>query len=115
MEKIETFGDRLKFARKKIKMTQEELATKIDVKQNLISRLESGQVTTTSKVVQIADALTVSVYWLQTGKGSYKVTVQLSKLHDLELALEKFNLTEEELQEVEKAALDKAMNIFIRK
>jgi transcriptional regulator with XRE-family HTH domain len=115
MEKELTFGERLKFARKKAPMTQQALAEKINVKQNLISRIESGQVSTTSKVVALADTLNVSVFWLQTGKGSYKTTVQLSKLHDLELALEKFNLTREELLEVEKAAMDKAMSIYIRK
>ncbi len=115
MKNLNTLGERIKWARKQAKLSQADVEDKMDIKQSVLSRLETGQLKSTGNLVELADVLRVSSYWLQTGKGSHKTTVQLSKLRDLEIALEKFNLTEEELEFVEKQAINTAMNFFLKK
>ncbi|MDN6322670.1 MAG: helix-turn-helix transcriptional regulator [Halomonas sp.] len=62
--------DRLKQARKHRKMSQARLSEATGLDQTTISNLETGKVLSTSKLVQIADALDVDARWLATGAGS---------------------------------------------
>ena len=65
----DTVGKRLKKARKYAGMTQVELADAVDTKQGAISDLESGRNNSSTKLVQMALVLGVSVEWLSTGGG----------------------------------------------
>ncbi|WP_083970490.1 S24 family peptidase [Halomonas sp. S2151] len=62
--------DRLKQARKARKMSQVRLAEATGLDQTTISNLETGKVSSTSRIVQLAHALQVSPRWLATGDGS---------------------------------------------
>src|SRR5713226_8778841 len=61
-----TFGERLALIRKRRKMTQRQLAERIDCQQSDIHRLESGLVSDPhmSRLVALAQALQVSTDWL---------------------------------------------------
>jgi SOS-response transcriptional repressor LexA len=63
-------GIRLKQARLKKKLTQEELAEIVGIKQQAVQRIEAGKVRSTSYVVQLAKALNVSPEWLALGEGN---------------------------------------------
>lgn len=62
-----SLGIRLKQARLKKKLTQEELAEVVGIKQQAVQRIEAGKVKSTSYVVQLAQALDVSPEWLALG------------------------------------------------
>lgn len=116
MEHLETFADRLKWARTEHgqKISQKDLAELSGISQATINKLEKGQLKSTSKIVAIADALCVSVHWLESGNGKPENTlVSLTKLNRLEETLEKLGLTDEQIKRVEKAALEEAMKIIL--
>lgn len=60
---------RLKAARRHAKITQEQLADKIGIKQASISELETGKSGSTSFIAEIARACGVNPIWLATGEG----------------------------------------------
>jgi SOS-response transcriptional repressor LexA len=60
-------GTRLKQARQKKKLTQEDLASAIGIKQQAIQRIEAGKVKSTSYIVQMSRVLDVSPEWLALG------------------------------------------------
>lgn len=62
-----SLGIRLKQARLKKKLTQEELAEVVGIKQQAVQRIEAGKVKSTSYVVQLSQALNVSPEWLALG------------------------------------------------
>ncbi len=62
-----SLATRLKKARLKKKMTQQQLASEIGIKQQAVQRIEAGKVKSTSYIVQIAHALDVSPDWLALG------------------------------------------------
>ena len=62
------FGKRIKTARKHAKLTQVDLAEKINVAQASLSHLENSGFSS-SHTVQIATACGVSAHWLATGEG----------------------------------------------
>lgn len=61
--------DRLKSARNEAGLTQEELAEKSGVKQQMISKLETGKSKETTGIVALATALRKNPVWLETGRG----------------------------------------------
>lgn len=63
-----SLGIRLKQARLKKKLTQEELAEIVGIKQQAVQRIEAGKVKSTSYVVQLAQALDVTPEWLALGE-----------------------------------------------
>lgn len=67
---LETVGSRLKKARKYAGLTQVELAKKSGSKQGVISDLESGRNESSTKLVEMAEAMGVSAKWLATGEGN---------------------------------------------
>jgi transcriptional regulator with XRE-family HTH domain len=115
VENLNNLGERLQWARKKQGLTQYDIEESGVMKQSVYSKLERGLVANTSKIVELSDILNVSTYWLQTGKGSHESTIQLSKLTTLENAIKKYNLTEDEIALVEKYAIEKANEIFLKK
>lgn len=62
-----SLGLRLKQARHKKKLTQEELAEIVGIKQQAVQRIEAEKVKSTSYVVQLAQALDVTPEWLALG------------------------------------------------
>lgn len=62
--------DRLKAARKHAKLTQDELAGRIGVKQASISDLERGKSQATGFIARIANICGVDALWLESGKGN---------------------------------------------
>ncbi|OKO99351.1 XRE family transcriptional regulator [Xenorhabdus eapokensis] len=67
--KHETLAQRLKYALSLRGLTQMHLAQKVGVTQGAIQKLTSGKATSTRKILAIAEALDVSVAWLERGVG----------------------------------------------
>lgn len=67
MQFMDTFADRLKFARTRSKLNQEELAELSGVGQGIISKLERGRIQKTTSMVALARALKCNPSWLETG------------------------------------------------
>lgn len=64
-------NDRIREARRHVKMTQDALAKRIGLTKATISQWESGTTTPNGKnLINLAEALNVSPEWLLTGKGS---------------------------------------------
>jgi|GEM_PF-1170916 len=63
-----TLAVRLKQARLRKKLTQEELAETVGIKQQAVQRIEAGKVKSTSYVVQLAKCLGVTPEWLALGE-----------------------------------------------
>ncbi len=115
MESLDTIGKRLKWARKNAQLSQHDLEEKSGVAQSVISRLERGTLKKSTNLVMLANACNVSVFWLQTGHGDPMAVLMPSKFPELEHAVEKFNLNEDEMKTVERHAIDYAMQLFLNK
>lgn len=115
MHQLETLSQRLKWARKRAKLSQGKLAKLVNIEQSIISKLENNLLKSTNKIVEIANELSVSVYWLKTGNGDPDVVIPVSNFNQLELAVRKFGLSDEEILIVEKYAIEKATEIFLSK
>lgn len=68
VNELNTVGKRLKYARKKLKLSQIDLSNKTGCGQSTISDIESDSKPNTSYLIKIARALNVSVDWLETGE-----------------------------------------------
>ena len=66
---MNTFGDRLRDARKKSKLTQKEVAKRVGMSQPLLSELENNEYPTSGFTAQLAHLYKVSARWLAEGKG----------------------------------------------
>ena len=68
---MKTLAERLKFARLQMipKCSQQKLANMSGLSQTTITMLENGTRDSTTKIVELAKALGVSVDWLSTGNG----------------------------------------------
>lgn len=66
---MQTLADRLKAARKHAKLTQEELAARVGLRQAAISKLEKGDSVVTTSIVELAQACGVRIPWLRSGRG----------------------------------------------
>lgn len=71
---LNTYGKRLRAARKSVRLTQKQLADKVGLKQATISELENDEYDGSAKTAAIADVLGVSALWLAEGKGDPQVT-----------------------------------------
>lgn len=66
---MKVFSERLKTLRKEKKLTQTELASKLDISQKSYSNWESGKAEPTlDNIIKLADLLEVSLDWL-FGRG----------------------------------------------
>src|SRR5574343_386140 len=68
MPELKTFAERLRFARKRARMTQAQLAERVGVSQAIISQLETGAYDKTVYAAQLAFACDVPAAWLAAGK-----------------------------------------------
>ena len=66
---MNTLGKRLKAARKSKGFTQQELEKLSGVSQQLISKIESEKIESTTEVFNLAEVLDVNAKWLATGSG----------------------------------------------
>lgn len=67
---MDAVSERLKFARQKAKLTQEELANAISTHKNTIGRWERGLGEPDAKAItSICEVLGLSPYWLLSGEG----------------------------------------------
>ncbi|WP_227105098.1 helix-turn-helix domain-containing protein [Chromobacterium rhizoryzae] len=66
---MRTLGTRIKAEREKRGWTQEVLARKAGVGATTITDIETGRSRATTKLVDIARALSVNPQWLETGTG----------------------------------------------
>lgn len=65
---MSALSERLRIARKRAVLTQAQLAEKSGVKQQMISKLETGRSQETADIVPLAIAMQVRPEWLSTGK-----------------------------------------------
>jgi len=98
---LTTLGRRLKFARKRKGLTQQELGDMADTTQGVIQQIENGKILRPRNIDKIAKALEVSPSWLQFGDN------KIDKLDEatLNLALEISDLPEAQ-RAVLKATID---------
>jgi transcriptional regulator with XRE-family HTH domain len=68
---MNTFAQRLKYARARAQMSQEELARKLDITKSAISKVEMGLThdVVMTTLFAMADALSIDARWLATGKA----------------------------------------------
>ena len=64
---MKTLGKRITYAREQKDWSQKELASRIEVSQQTISKLEDGKVVQSKYLIELAHALGVSVAWLRYG------------------------------------------------
>ncbi|MCA7953886.1 helix-turn-helix domain-containing protein [Burkholderia seminalis] len=64
-----TLADRLKWARLRAGLSQEQLGDKAGVSQSTIGNLEAGTRSSARRLPQIADILGVNALWLAEGEG----------------------------------------------
>lgn len=69
---MESLGQRLKTAREAAKLSQRALARRTGLSQQLISKLESGLIESTTEIFPLAKALLVDARWLATGEGGMR-------------------------------------------
>lgn len=65
-----TFGERIRLAREARGMTQKELADAVGMSQPALYNTESGRNKSSTKILDLANALKVSPHWIATGKES---------------------------------------------
>ncbi|KAA0910658.1 helix-turn-helix transcriptional regulator [Pusillimonas sp. ANT_WB101] len=66
---MNTFGERLRDARKQAKLTQKDVAKRIGMSQPLLSELENNEYPTSGFTTKLAYLYKVSARWLAEGKG----------------------------------------------
>lgn len=78
--------DRLKAARKHAKVSQSQAARAAGIDQATISNLERGRHHSSTRLLQIADALGVNYRWLSEGKGDMLEANDSRTRHDVNVA-----------------------------
>jgi phage repressor protein C with HTH and peptisase S24 domain len=66
------FNERVKLAFKMSGLSQHQLAEKVGISQPAIQKILSGRSNSSRKLVEIANALDVDLFWLTTGSGEMK-------------------------------------------
>lgn len=69
MDKLDTMGARLQWARRKAKLTQTAAAKAIGLTQPTLSDLENDNTKGTTSLVELATLYSVDARWLKTGRG----------------------------------------------
>lgn len=80
MKKLTNFPQKLKELRKEKKLTQTELASKLNISQKSYSNWESGKVEPTlDNIIKLANILDVTVDYLLGRSDNFSNTIVLSK------------------------------------
>ncbi|MEM5294216.1 helix-turn-helix domain-containing protein [Burkholderia sp. JPY481] len=69
MDKLDTLGARLRWARRNSKLTQAAAAKTVGLSQPTLSDLENDNTKGTTSLVELATLYSVDVRWLKTGRG----------------------------------------------
>ncbi|WP_186140092.1 helix-turn-helix domain-containing protein [Burkholderia gladioli] len=77
-----TLADRLKWARSKAGLSQEQLGDKAGVSQSTIGNIEAGTRKSARRLPQIADALGVNALWLAEGEGKPIPDADMAESYD---------------------------------
>lgn len=81
---VKNLGKRLKYARLKRNFTQNELATKLDIKPNNIGHYESGTaLPKLDTIIKISEVLNCSIDWLVAGKGEKPMSEEEEMIESL--------------------------------
>ena len=64
-----TFGERIRWRREGLGLTQKALQKASKISQQMLSSLERGKASGTTELAALARALQVSAHWLKTGEG----------------------------------------------
>ena len=70
---MNTFGCRLKAARKSAELSQKEVCAKVGIKQGTLSELENDLMVKSTYTIALAELYRVSANWLATGKGNKEI------------------------------------------
>lgn len=118
-----TFGERIKKARKVLDLTQQELASRIGIKPNSISLIESGNRNASEQVIlSICREFGVNETWLRTGKGEMFIPTpkesvdELIRVHglddlDRQIILEFIKLSPDDREVVKKYVRNLAQHV----
>lgn len=123
---METLGDRLKYLRTSMGLTQLDMSEKTGISRSNISRIEKNEISPSSNViVQICTSFDVSFAWLLTGEGEMRKEASVpaeepvQKLSmDEKILLNNYrDMEEEEKEKIQKHAarllsIDKTKNIL---
>ena len=103
--------ERLKELRKKLNLTQRELAEKLAVKTSQISDWERGRFTLSpARIAQICAALNVRREWFETGEGDVLEPQRPEKRTRDEILADAFELIYNELSDNGKKAVNKVID-----
>lgn len=92
---LKKMGERINSTRKSLKMTQEELAEKMDVSIQMISNLELGKkAIRPENMVKLCDSLNVSADYILRGKFANYETSEIFEYYN-KLSLENQKIIEE--------------------
>lgn len=92
----ESIGERIKNARKSLKLTQAAFSKKLCIGMTSISKIESGVNNPSDQTITlICNEFNISETWLRTGEGSMYVTTQNSLLAQLQC---QYDLSELEMR-----------------
>ncbi|MBU9618102.1 helix-turn-helix domain-containing protein [Burkholderia multivorans] len=83
---LNTYGKRLRAARKGARLTQKQLADKVGLKQATISELENDEYDGSAKTAALADVLGVNALWLAEGKGDQTPNQRSRETYDAAVA-----------------------------
>lgn len=82
---MKTFGERLKFCRKRKGYTQEDVALAIGMSSNQLSELENDKYLTSTFTVKLARHYGVNPFWLEEGVGEMEmdsITIEIANIYD---------------------------------
>lgn len=103
--------ERLKERRKKLNLTQRELAEKLGVKTSQVGNWEGGRYNLTpARIAQICAALNVRREWFETGEGDVLVPQRPEKRTRDEILSDVFELFNNELSDVGKETVDEFLD-----
>lgn len=66
---VDTLAKRVKAGRKRLELTQQQLAAEAGLAQSDVSKIERGQIQRTTAIPALARALRCNPHWLDTGNG----------------------------------------------
>lgn len=103
--------ERLKELRKKLNLTQRELAEKLGVKTSQVGNWEGGRYKLSpARIAQICAALHVRREWFETGEGDMLEPQRPEKRTRDEILADMFEIIYSELSDVGKKAVDAVLD-----
>lgn len=68
-KRMDSLATRARFARKRLKLSQAQVASKSGLNQSDVSKIERGEILKTTGLFGLSKALRVRIEWLHTGNG----------------------------------------------